>query len=150
MKQFIYRINGQEYIVAVNKMDDSLAEVAVNGTAYKVELVNNEEEVTFVSRPAAKAAPAPTAAPKATATPAAAKPAGSASAAGALKSPLPGIVVGINVNVGDAVKKGQQIAVLEAMKMENALQAPIDGTVQSIDVNVGDSVLEGVTILTIG
>lgn len=150
MKQFIYRINGQEYIVAVNKIDGSIAEVAVNGSAYKVELVNNDEEVTFVSRPTTKAAPTPTAtAPKASAAPAA-KPAGTASAAGALKSPLPGIVVGINVNVGDVVKKGQQIAVLEAMKMENALQAPIDGTVQSIDVNVGDSVLEGVTILTIG
>ena len=148
MKQFIYRINGQEYIVAVNKMDNSLAEVAVNGTAYKVELVNNEEEVTFVSRPAAKATTAAPAAPKATVAPA--KPAGAANAAGALKSPLPGIVVAITVNVGDVVKKGQQIATLEAMKMENALQAPVDGTVQSIDVNVGDSVLEGVTILTIG
>lgn len=149
MKQFIYRINGQEYIVAVNKMDSSLAEVAVNGTAYKVELVNNEEEVTFVSRPAAKApAAAPTtAAPKAATAPA--KPAGAVSAAGALKSPLPGIVVNITVNVGDVVKKGQQVATLEAMKMENALQAPVDGTIQSIDVNVGDSVLEGVTILTI-
>lgn len=149
MKQFIYRINGQEYIVAVNKMDNSLAEVAVNGTNYKVELVDNNEEVTFVSRPAAKAPAAATTAPKAT-TAAPAKPAGAASAKGALKSPLPGIVVAISVNVGDVVKKGQQIATLEAMKMENALAAPVDGTVQSIDVNVGDSVLEGVTILTIG
>lgn len=148
MKQFIYRINGQEYIVAVNKMDSSLAEVAVNGTNYKVELVNSEEEeITLSSRPAtAKPAAAPAAAaPKATATPAPAN-----AGAGALKSPLPGIVVGISVNVGDVVKKGQQVATLEAMKMENALQAPVDGTVQSININVGDSVLEGVTILVIG
>ncbi|MBD8389923.1 biotin/lipoyl-containing protein [Dysgonomonas sp. BGC7] len=148
MKQFIYRINGQEYVVAVNKMDNSVAEVAVNGTNYSVELVNNEEEVTFVSRPAAKApvASAPVA-PKVTASAPASS--GTVSGAGALKSPLPGIVVAINVNVGDVVKKGQQVATLEAMKMENALAAPIDGTVQSINVNVGDSVLEGVVILAI-
>lgn len=148
MKQFIYRINGQEYIVAVNKMDNSVAEVAVNGANYKVELVSPEEEVTLVARPAAPKAAAPAAAPKATvATPASPS---ASSGAGALKSPLPGIVVAISVNVGDVVKKGQQVATLEAMKMENALQAPVDGTVQSININVGDSVLEGVTILTIG
>jgi len=149
MKQFIYRINGQEYIVAVNKMDGDLAEVAVNGTNYKVELVNNEEDVTFVSRPATKA-PAATAAPKATATAPASKPATGGGGAGAVKSPLPGIVIDILVNVGDTVKKGQTVAMLEAMKMENAIQAPVDGQVTEINTNKGDSVLEGVTILTIG
>ncbi|MBB4036252.1 biotin carboxyl carrier protein [Dysgonomonas hofstadii] len=150
MKQFIYRINGQEYIVAVNKMDNSLAEVAVNGTSYKVELVNNEEEVTFVSRPAVKSPVTSTAAPKAatTSAPVSNKPAGSG--VGAVKSPLPGIVIDILVNVGDTVKKGQTIAMLEAMKMENAIQAPMDGQITAINANKGDSVLEGVTILTIG
>jgi biotin carboxyl carrier protein len=148
MKQFIYRINGQEYIVAVNKMESDLAEVAVNGTNYKVELVSSDEEVSLVSRPAAKAAPAP-AAPKATvAAPNANKPAGSS--AGTVKSPLPGIVIGIQVNVGDEVKKGQIVAMLEAMKMENAIQAPVDGKVTDIYVNAGDSVLEGVALLAIG
>lgn len=55
----------------------------------------------------------------------------------------------ISVKVGDDVKKGQNVATLEAMKMENAIQATTDGKVASIDVNVGDSILEGVTILTI-
>lgn len=145
MKQFIYRINGQEYIVAVNRKDDSNAEVAVNGTNYDVELVNDEEEVTLVARPAAKAsASTPAAAPKA-----AAPTKGGAAGSKAVKSPLPGIVVKIDVAVGDAVKKGQTVAILEAMKMENNIQAPADGTVASIDVNVGDSVLEGVTILSL-
>lgn len=149
MKQFIYRINGQEYIVAVNKMEGNVAEVAVNGSNYNVELVDDEEEVTLSTRPAAKPAaaskPASTT-PKATAP---AKPS-VGGGAGALKSPLPGIVVGIKVNVGDVVKKGDAVVVLEAMKMENVLQAPIDGTVQEIHVNQGDSVLEGVTLVTIG
>lgn len=151
MKQFIYRINGQEYIVAVNKMEGELAEVAVNGTNYKVELVNSDEEVSLVTRPATKAAPA-TAAPKAatTAAPTAKKPAGGGGGAGAVKSPLPGIVIDILVNVGDVVKKGQTVAMLEAMKMENAIQAPMDGTITEISAAKGDSVLEGVTILVIG
>lgn len=150
MKQFIYKINGQEYIVAVNKMDGDLAEVAVNGTNYKVELVNSDEEISFVSRPAVKA-PATTA-PKATASAPANKPkpaAAGGNSAGAVKSPLPGIVIDILVNVGDAVKKGQTVAMLEAMKMENAIQATQDGTVTEINVNKGDSVLEGVTLLSI-
>lgn len=145
MKQFIYRINGQDYIVAVNKMENSVAEVAVNGNNYEVELVNNDEELKVASRPAAQATAAP--APKKAAT-ATAAPAGG-SGAGAIKSPLPGIVVSISVNVGDTVTKGQTVAVLEAMKMENAIPAHMNGKVAAINVNQGDSVLEGVTILTL-
>lgn len=147
MKQFIYRINGQDYIVAVNKLENSIAQVAVNGSNYEVELVNNDEEITLTSRPVAKAAAAPAAPRPTVSAPAAAKPAGNS--AGAIKSPLPGIVVAINVNVGDEVKKGQTVAVLEAMKMENAINANHAGKVTSISINPGDSVLEGVTILTI-
>lgn len=146
MKQFIYRINGQEYIVAVNKKDATNAEVAVNGTNYNVELVNPEEELSFVARPVAVTAPA---APKVSPAPAAAPAKGGAAGKNAVKSPLPGVVVGINVNVGDIVKKGQTVAILEAMKMENNIPAPADGKVASIDVNVGDSILEGVSILTL-
>ncbi|MFT4073448.1 MAG: biotin/lipoyl-binding protein [Dysgonamonadaceae bacterium] len=147
MKQFIYRINGQEYIVAVNKKDDSNAEVAVNGTNYNVELVSNEEEVTLVTRPAAKSSAAP--APQASAPKAAPTVSGGGAGKKAIKSPLPGVVVSINVAIGDAVKKGQTVAILEAMKMENNIQAPADGVVASIGVNVGDSILEGVTILSL-
>ena len=148
MKQFIYRINGQEYVVAVNKMDESLAEVAVNGANYKVELVNNEE-VTLVSRPTVKspAAATPASAPRATAP--ATKPAGGGGA-GSVKSPLPGIVIDVLVNVGDEVKKGQTVVMLEAMKMENAIQAPQDGKITEVCVSKGDSVLEGVILVSIG
>lgn len=150
MKQFIYRINGQEYVVAVNKMDNSLAEVAVNGANYKVELVNNEE-VTLVSRPAVKSPVAATAAPasKATASAPATKPAGGGGA-GSIKSPLPGIIIDVLVNVGDEVKKGQTVVMLEAMKMENAIQAPQDGKITEVCVNKGDSVLEGVILVSVG
>lgn len=137
MKKFKYKINGNEYEVAVDKFEDSVAEVTVNGASYKVELEKPKEEEAAprIQRPVAVSSSASS------------KPAGSG--AGAVKSPLPGIIVAINVNVGDEVKKGQTIAVLEAMKMENAINAPQAGKVTSISINAGESVLEGVTILTI-
>lgn len=139
MKKFKYKINGTEYDVAVDKIEDSVAEVTVNGTAYKVELEKPKEEEAKpkIQRPVATGGGASSGGNN------------TGGGAGAIKSPLPGVIVSINVNVGDDVKKGQTVAVLEAMKMENTIQAPKDGKVSSIGVNVGDSVLEGVTILTV-
>lgn len=138
MKKFKYKINGKEYEVAVDKFEDSVAEVTVNGTSYTVELEKPKEEEAKpkIQRPVGGNAPT-----------ASGKPAGTG--AGAVKSPLPGIIISIDVNVGDEVKKGQTVAVLEAMKMENSIGAPLAGKVTSISVNPGDSVLEGVVILTI-
>jgi biotin carboxyl carrier protein len=59
-------------------------------------------------------------------------------------------MIGVNVKIGDTVKVGQEIAVLEAMKMENSIEAVMDGTVTAVHVKEGDSVLEGDTIITIG
>ena len=70
-------------------------------------------------------------------------------AAKAVVSPLPGVVVDVKVAAGDAVKAGQTVAVLEAMKMENDILAECDGVVASVDVKNGDSVLEGAVLLTI-
>ena len=65
-------------------------------------------------------------------------------------SPLPGVILDLKVNVGDQVKAGQTVAVLEAMKMENNINAEHDGVVTAIKVNKGDSILEGAEILLIG
>jgi len=137
MKTFKYKINGKEYEVAVDKMEDTQATVTVNGTSYSVELEKPkvEESAPKIQRPVA-----------ASSTPA--KPS-AGNSMGSIKSPLPGIIVDIKVKVGDQVKKGQVVAILEAMKMENNIAAPIDGKVAEINVSTGDSVLEGVTILTI-
>ena len=136
MKKFKYKINGKEYEVAVDKMEETQAEVTVNGTSYKVELEKPkvEEATPRIQRPVSSGTSS-------------AIPAGAS--AGAVKSPLPGIIVDLKVNVGDEVKKGQVIAILEAMKMENNIAAPLDGKVTEIKVAKGDSVLEGVLILTI-
>ncbi len=64
-------------------------------------------------------------------------------------APLPGVIVGISVKPGDQVREGQELAVLEAMKMENSIEAPCAGTIQQISVSIGDTVSEGAVILTI-
>ena len=73
-----------------------------------------------------------------------------ASVAGAVKSPLPGVILSIDCKVGDVVKRGQKILVLEAMKMENNINADRDGKIVEIKVNKGDSVLEGADLVVIG
>ncbi len=74
----------------------------------------------------------------------------SASKTNTIKAPLPGVIIAVNVNVGDVVRVGQELATLEAMKMENSIEATMDGTVTAIHAKEGDSVLEGTAIVTIG
>lgn len=143
MKSYRFKINGNEYNVEINSVEGSNASVTVNGTPYQVEL-ENAPAAPVQAVPAAPAAAAP-----AQAAPAAAKPA--ASGAGkAVTSPLPGVIIAIKVNVGDTVKAGQEVAVLEAMKMENSIEATHDGTVTAVHVAKGDSILEGAAVVTIG
>lgn len=119
--------------------------ITVNGTAYDVAV----EEL------AAGAAPAPVAqvaAPVAAPTPAAAPaPAAKSTGAGSIKvaSPMPGKILDVKTKVGDAVKKGQVLLILEAMKMENEVVAPEDGTVASVDVAVGAMVEAGDTLASL-
>lgn len=146
MKQYRFKINGNDYNVVINSTEGKTASVTVNGTPYQVEL--EEAPAAPVQAVPAQAAPIQTA-PAAAPVPApAAKPA--ASGAGkAVTSPLPGVIIAIKVNVGDTVKAGQEVAVLEAMKMENSIEATHDGTVTAVHVAKGDSVLEGASVVTI-
>ena len=114
--------------------------ITVNGNVYEVSV---EESGATASAPvAAPVAAAPKAAPKA-----AVKAAGKGSVK--ISAPMPGKILGIKANVGDAVKKGQAIIILEAMKMENEIVATEDGTVASIDVTVGASVEAGDVLATL-
>ena len=145
MKSYKFKINGNEYNVAINSVEGTNASVTVNGTDYQVEL-ENAPAAPVQAAPATAPAAAP--AQAAPAAPAAPKPA--ASGAGkAVTSPLPGVIIAVKVNVGDSVKAGQEVAVLEAMKMENSIEAEHDGTVTAIHVAKGDSVLEGAAVVTI-
>lgn len=115
--------------------------ITVNGVAYDVQV----EELGADAAPAAPApvkaaAPAPKAAPKKAA----------AGAGEKVAAPMPGTIVSVNVSDGQAVKKGDVLVVLEAMKMENEIKSPKDGTVTGIAVNKGESVDTGATLVTIG
>ena len=145
MKTYKFRINGNEYNVEINSVEGNLADVTVNGAAYKVEMENapvapavpvRNETATQARQDAPAAAPA--------------KPAPAPAGAGkAITSPLPGVIIEVSVKEGQAVKAGQKVAVIEAMKMENEIQASSDGTVTAVLVNKGDSVLEGTEIVKI-
>ena len=137
MKEYKYKINGNVYKVAIGDIEDNIAHVEVNGTPYKAP----KAVVKPVVRPVATTPAAPTTT--------VVKPAAPSSGKSGVKSPLPGVILDIKVNVGDAVKKGQTIIILEAMKMENNINADKDGKITAINVSKGESVLEGTDLVII-
>ena len=111
--------------------------VNVNGTNYEIAV----EEVTGAAAAPAPVAPAPAAAPA---------PAPAAAGAGeSINSPMPGNILAVNVAVGDTVKAGDVLMILEAMKMENEIQAPKDGKVTAVAVAKGATVESGTLLCTI-
>jgi len=119
--------------------------ITVNGNVYQVTVEENTQQA--VPQAAHAAAPAP-AAPAPAAAPAP-KPA-EASASGSVKveAPMMGKILDIKVSVGQALKRGDTLFILEAMKMENEIVAPADGTVVSINVNKGDTIESGTVLAT--
>ena len=160
MKEYKYKINGNEYSVAIIDLEGDKAAVEVNGVSYQVDILT-EGYTAPAPRPAAKpaapapapaaapAAPAPAPQPIAPAAPAA-EPAAPAGKGTAVQSPLPGVILDLKVAVGDQVKAGQTVAILEAMKMENNINAEGDGVITAIKVAKGDNILEGSDIVIIG
>ena len=114
--------------------------ITVNGNVYEVTVEEGFTGAAPAAKAAATAAPAPAAAPAA--------PAGAAGAV-AVTAPMPGKILGVKASAGQAVKRGQVLLILEAMKMENEIVAPQDGTVATINVAVGDSVEPGATLATL-
>ena len=122
MKEFKYTIDGKEYKVTIGDIDENnVAAVNVNGDDYKVQLEKKEEPVESESEAA---------------------PTANVNTNNAIKAPLPGTITGIEVEVGQEVKAGDTLVVLEAMKMANNIEAEKDGKVTAICVKVGQAVLE--------
>lgn len=142
MKTYKLKINGNAYEVAINPIEGNIADVTVNGASYQVEMENAPAAAV-----AAPAVQAPAAQPAAATAAPAAQPASGAGTK--VTSPLPGVIIEVSVKVGDAVKAGQKVAVIEAMKMENEISATKDGTISAIHVSKGDSVLEGADVVSI-
>lgn len=148
MKEYKFKINGKGYNVAVNSIEGKTANVSVNGATYDVEIENDVATAAVVAPAPVETKPAAASATPQNAPAAATAP---ASAGGKdIVSPLPGVIISVDVTVGSAVKRGQKVAVLEAMKMENEILAECDGTVTAVHVSKGDSILEDAKIVTIG
>ncbi len=115
--------------------------VIVNGTKYEVEI-----ELAGEYTPSAAPAAAPVAAAPVAAAPVAAAPAGGEK----ITSPMPGTILAVNVAVGSAVKKGDVLMILEAMKMENEIMSPCDGTITAVGTSKGSTVESGALLCVIG
>jgi biotin carboxyl carrier protein len=150
MNKYQYKVQGVDYDVEIEEVEGNVAKVNVNGIRFDVELkqpINptsslkkvRVEAPKPVARPAVPAAAAP-----------AATPAAPAGAGSPIKAPLPGTIIELKVNVGDTVKQGDCVLVLEAMKMQNNIESEYEGTVTSITVKQGETVMEGAVLLTIG
>jgi biotin carboxyl carrier protein len=149
MKEFKMKINGNEYNVTITNVEENIAEVEVNGMPYKVSVDKPMRKATPVVRPTItkpnNTTPTAVSAP----TVPVSKPA-TGGAGGSIKSPLPGVILEVAIKEGDAVKVGQKLFVLEAMKMENVINSDKEGKVIEIKVKQGDSVLEGADLVIIG
>ena len=140
MKEYQYKIDGKEYKVAIGEIADNVAQVTVNGEVFSVEMEPEQEpekKKVELGQPAADKNDDE------------AQPVANVNVGNAVKAPLPGVITAIEVAVGQQVKAGDTLVVLEAMKMANNIEAETDGTVAAICVKVGENVLEDAPLVVI-
>lgn len=140
MKEYKYTINGNDYTVEIDSVGKETAKVIVNGVRYTVDIAQPKEEaiepVLAHERHERKVTEKK-------------REVEQAQKRKIVSSPLPGVILSITVGVGDYVKRGQKVAVLEAMKMENDIEADRDGKVSAVYVKKDDSILQGAPIISI-
>ena len=150
MNQYKYTINGNKYEVVVGDITDNIATLTVNGEEFKVEMEKQAEpekkKAVLGKAPLSSTEGAGTSGADATGTAAVGAVGGAGSA---LKSPLPGVITDILVEVGQEVQAGDTVVVLEAMKMANNLEAEKSGKVTAVCVKVGQSVMEDEVLVMI-
>ena len=146
MKNYNFKINGNEYAVTVEGISDGKAKVSVNGVGYEVDC----PATTTTPRPQRPRFRAASGTSTESDKLSAGQPSPKQTTGGKIvEAPLPGVIINLSVTPGQTVRRGQKIAVLEAMKMENDILSPADGTIDELFVQRGDSVLEGAKIATI-
>ncbi|WP_299577693.1 biotin/lipoyl-containing protein [uncultured Sunxiuqinia sp.] len=140
MKKYKFTISGDEYDVHIKDLEDNVATIEVNGTKYEVQ-IKSEVKATKT--------------PKLIRKPVVQQPGEGmikkkqSSGGMQVKAPLPGTIFKMNVAVGDQVKEGDTLLIMEAMKMENQILAEKDGQVSTIKVKEGDAVLQDDVLLEI-
>lgn len=165
MRRYTLEIRGKEFVIDVDEIGANRFEVVVGDETYEVELAGDEDlpratitpafaptrtggEASIAAteagaphashKPAARNAPARPSAP-----PAAPAPPGRSAGGGAVSAPMPGVILEVSVKAGDAVVRGQQVAILEAMKMQNSIKSPRAGTIAEVCINAGQAVGHG-------
>jgi biotin carboxyl carrier protein len=155
-------LDGREFVIDVQELGSDRFDVVVGNQAYQVVLSGDEDVAEAVITPGMQATaagpgaavgtsaapPGPARAPvvaRAAPPPPAAKPAGGGAkgGSGSLNAPMPGVILELHVKVGDVVQRGQQVAVLDAMKMHNFIGAPRAGTIAEVCVAAGQAVGHG-------
>ena len=141
MKEYKYTIDGKGYNVAIGDIVDNVAEVTVNGETFSVEMEPEKEpekKKVVLGQPAEEKNSDSDSSATA-----------NVNVSNAIKAPLPGVIIEIKVAVGDEVKSGDTLVVLEAMKMANNIEAEQAGKVTAICVKNGESVLEDAPLVVI-
>jgi biotin carboxyl carrier protein len=154
MRRYTLGLAEREFVIDVQELSADRFEVHVGEQSYEVQL-NADEELGVDSITPGLQGGATTPAPRPAAAPARATPASAAAAkpprggggSGALAAPMPGTILEVNVKAGDTVQRGQQIAVLDAMKMHNLIGAPRAGTIAEVCVTAGQAVGHGDVIV---
>jgi glutaconyl-CoA/methylmalonyl-CoA decarboxylase subunit gamma len=163
MRRYTLDISDREFVIDVQELAADRFEVIVGDESYEVTLSSDENlaeaSITPGFHPAAGAAPRASASSAgrvrkeaaspspAAATPAPRQPTGGAGGKGALTAPMPGVILEVNVKAGDSLERGQQVAILDAMKMHNVIGAPRAGTVAEVFVSAGQNVDHGDAII---
>lgn len=144
-KEYKYKINGTKFTVKVGEVADNQVQVEVNGVPYNVELEKEPGRKTTIAAPVKSPKPAPRTetGEKIVATKT------ESTGTHVVKAPLPGTIMSFAVKVGDVVKSGDTVCVLEAMKMENDVHTAFGGKVVKIIANVGDAVPQDGDIMVI-
>ena len=135
MRRYRLKVGEREFAIDVQEQTADRYAVSVGGEAYEVTLAEdaNPSAVSIAPRPTVALPPS--------------RPAVTAGGKGALTAPMPGVILEVNVKPGDVVTRGQQVAVLDAMKMHNAIGAVQAGTVDAVYVEAGQTVDHGTPIL---
>jgi len=144
MKKYKFKIRGNEYEVDVLKVESNQAEIEVNGTNYQIDILTEVKTTKTPVLTRSKVIPSGEGDKAKTSKPDEKK------GTGQIKAPLPGVILEVKVKVGDEVKFGDVLMIMEAMKMENSIKADRPGKITDIKFNVGDSVLEGGVLIEIG
>ncbi|MDD3740478.1 MAG: acetyl-CoA carboxylase biotin carboxyl carrier protein subunit [Bacteroidales bacterium] len=141
MKNFKFKINGNDYEVAINEVVENTAHIQVNGQDYAVELEKKADKPEpIVRKPKAQTVKNEPVQPK---------PQNAGASVKSVLSPLPGLILDVKVKEGDKVAKGTTVLVMEAMKMENNIATEFEGVVSSVKVKNGQSVLQNEVLVEI-